>query len=169
MLKEFHGKSPQIHPSAYVDQSACLIGDVIVEKDAGIFPNATLRADAGKIIIKKGANVQDQCIMHMNIDGQVIIEERASVGHGAIIHQAVIGECSMVGMGAIILDRAEIGKHCLIAAGALVPEGKIIPDRSLVIGVPGRVVRELTEEEIQGLEKNARDYQYLSSYYRDQK
>jgi phenylacetic acid degradation protein len=139
---------PVIDPSAYVHPSAVLIGDVIVGPRCFVGPAACLRGDFGRIVLREGANVQDTCVMHGFPDTDTVIEADGHIGHGAVIHGAHIGRNAMVGINAVVMDRVEIGESSIVAAMAFVREGTIVPPRSLVIGIPARVARPLTDEEI---------------------
>ena len=133
---------PQIDPSCFIAESAVIIGDVRIEKGCSIWPGAVLRADLNTITIKEGANVQDNCVIHVTRDFETVIGRNTSVGHGAIVHGARIGDNCIVGMNATVLDGVVVGNNCLIGAGAVVTPGTRIPDNSLVIGVPAKVVKQ---------------------------
>ena len=139
---------PVIDPTAYVHPTAVLIGDVIVGPRCYVGPAASLRGDFGRIVLRDGANVQDTCVIHGFPDSDTIIEIDGHIGHGAVIHGAHIGQNAMVGMNAVVMDRAEIGESAIIGAMAFVREGTIIPPRSLALGIPARVTRQLTDAEI---------------------
>ena len=133
---------PTIHPSTYISEDATLLGDVVVEEGVNIWPHASVRADLNRITIRKGANIQDCCVIHVTRDYDTQIGENVSVGHGAVVHGAHIGENSIIGMNATVLDGAKIGKNCLIGANALVRNGMEIPDNSLVVGVPANILKQ---------------------------
>ena len=136
---------PVIDPTAYVHPTAVLIGDVIVGPRCYVGPAACLRGDFGRIIVRDGANVQDTCVIHGFPDSDTIIEVDGHIGHGSVIHGAHIGRNAMVGMNAVVMDRSEIGESSIVGAMAFVREGTIIPPRSLALGIPARVVRQLTD------------------------
>jgi len=142
------GITPVVHPSAYVHPSAVLIGDVIVGPGVYIGPLASLRGDFGRIVVEKGANVQDCCVLHGFPGTDTLIEEDGHIGHGAVIHGARIRRNAMVGMSAVIGDNAEIGDSAIVASLAFVKADMVVPPRMLVAGVPGRVVRKLTQVEL---------------------
>jgi len=148
--------------SAYIADNATVTGDVSIARDVGIWYGAVIRADRNSITIGEGSNIQDNAVVHNTLTSPVVIGEEVSVGHGAIVHGATIGNRVLVGMGAIVMNGAVIGEDSIIAAGAVVTEGKIIPPRSLVMGVPGKVVREVTEEQAESIVKNARVYVSLA-------
>lgn len=153
-----YGK-PEIHPSAKIAQNATVVGDVHIAEDVTVLYGATLRGDmGGHVYVGARSNVQELVCMHVPIDGDVVVGKDVSVGHGAILHGCTIGDGSLVGMGAIVLDGAKIGRNCLIGAGALVTGKMDAPDGTLVIGSPAKVVRELTAEELEGLKVNCSEY-----------
>ena len=151
--------TPQIDESAYVAESAMLVGRVTLKPRSSVWFHAVLRADNEPITIGARSNVQDNCAFHVDKGKPVLLGEGVSVGHGAVIHGATIGDHVLVGMGAIIMNGAVIGDESLIAAGALIAEGVEIPPRSLVAGVPGKVRRELTDDEVAKLHTNAGIYE----------
>jgi phenylacetic acid degradation protein len=153
---------PVVDPTAYVHPTAVLIGDVIVGPRCYVGPAASLRGDFGRITLREGANVQDTCVIHGYPDSDTIIEIDGHIGHGSVIHGAFIGRNAMVGMNAVVMDRSEIGESSFIGAMAFVREGTIIPPRSLAIGIPARVVRELTDQEIDWKSRGTREYQALA-------
>lgn len=157
LIKEIHGNTPILH-TTYVADTAVLIGDVTCQKNVGIWYGAVIRGDAGEIEIQEGSNVQDNVVIHCDKGYQVSIGKNCSIGHGAIVHGCTIGNNVLVGMGATILNGAKIGDNCIIGANALVAENKVIPANSLVIGIPGKVIRTLSKEEIGNIENNAKMY-----------
>ena len=158
MIKRYLDKEPKIDKNAWIAESADVIGDVVVEKGVSIWYGAVIRADLSKVVIKENSNVQDNSIIHVDSDKPTIIEKGVTVGHGAILHACVIGENSLIGMGAIVLSGAKIGRNCIIGAGALIPEGREIPDNSLVLGIPGKVIRKITDEEVEKLKESSKEY-----------
>lgn len=170
MIREFQGKIPKIHESVFVAENAVIVGDIVIEKDANIWYNCVIRGDVNYIRIGEKTNIQDGTIIHVaSIGGDfpTIIEEEVTVGHAAIIHACHVEKGCLIGMGAIILDGARIGKNSLVAAGSVVTPGTHIPERSLVMGNPGKVKRELTDAEINDLEKFWQGYVELNEIYRD--
>jgi len=153
---------PVVDPTAYVHPTAVLIGDVIVGPRCYVGPAACLRGDFGRIVLRDGANVQDTCVMHGFPDSDTIIEPDGHIGHGSVIHGAHIGRNAMVGMNAVVMDRSEIGESAIVGAMAFVREGTVIPPRSLAIGIPARVVRELSDREIAWKSTGTRQYQNLA-------
>lgn len=134
--------NPKIHPEARVASGAKIIGDVTLEKGANVWYNAVLRADIGKIVIGENTNIQDCACVHLSEHSSTILGSHVTVGHGAIIHGCVVDDDTLIGMGAIVMDNAKIGKNCIIAAGAVVLENAVIPDNSLAVGCPAKVIRE---------------------------
>jgi carbonic anhydrase/acetyltransferase-like protein (isoleucine patch superfamily) len=159
MLIALGDKSPQVADGAWVASNATLVGSVVIGEGASIWYGAVLRADNEPITIGARSNVQDNCAFHVDKGQPVLLGEGVSVGHGAVIHGATVGDDVLIGMGAIIMNGAVIGNESLIAAGALVSEGVVIPPRSLVAGVPGKVRRELSDEEVATLRNNAVIYE----------
>lgn len=154
--------APSEQSSLRIAKNAIIVGDVELDKDVSIWYGAVLRGDVSKITIKKGSNIQDNCVIHGSKDYPTIIGEYVSIGHGAVVHGCKIGDNVLVGMNATILNGAKIGNNCIIGANALITQNKEIPPNSLVLGVPGKVVRELTEEEIKSIRENAVNYIKLS-------
>lgn len=156
------GLTPVIDPSAYVHPSAVLIGDVMVGPDCYVGPLASLRGDFGRIVLEEGANLQDTCVMHGFPDSDTVIERNGHIGHGAVLHGCRIGADALVGMNAVVMDGAVIGPRSIVSAAAFVKAGFQCPERSLVIGSPASVKRELSEDEIRWKQAGTREYQALS-------
>jgi len=156
------GITPVVHPTSYVHPTAILIGDVIVGPRCYIGPAASLRGDFGRIVLEEGANIQDTCVMHGFFDSDTVVEVDGHIGHGAVLHGCRIGRDAMIGMNAVIMDDAVIGESSIVAASAFVKSGYIAPPRSLIVGTPARVIRELTEEEIERKRKGTRQYHDLT-------
>ncbi len=157
MIKGFEGIKPTIDDSVFVAETADIIGDVIVEKNASIWYKAVLRGDDSKIIVGENSNVQDGTIVHCGYDEPTIIGKNVTIGHGAVIHGCKIGDYSLIGMGSIVLDNAEIGELTMVGAGSLVT-GKKFPSGVLLLGSPAKVARELTDEEKESLKQSALHY-----------
>lgn len=160
--------APQLHEDSWVAPDANLIGKVVLEEGASVWFGTTIRADHDEIRVGKGSNVQENCVMHIDPGYPLIIGENCTIGHKVMLHGCTIGDNSLIGMGAIVLNGAKIGNNCLIGAGALVTEGKEIPDGSMVLGSPGKVVRELNAATIQGMTMSALHYQENMRHFRDQ-
>ena len=150
---------PKVDASAWVAPGAHVIGNVVLEAKSSVWFGCTLRGDNGEIRVGEGSNVQENCVLHTDMGFPLQIGAGCTIGHKAMLHGCTIGTNSLIGMGATILNGAVIGDNCLIGAGALIPEGKVIPDGSLVMGMPGKVIRELTDEQIEGLKASAIGYQ----------
>lgn len=159
---EIDGIVPVIDPTAFVHPDAILIGDVIVGPDCYVGPAACLRGDFGRLILESGANLQDTCVMHGFPNTDTVVEEDGHIGHGAILHGCRVGRNAMVGMNAVIMDNAVIGESSIVAAMAFVKAGASIPAKSLVAGLPGKIVRQLSEDEIKWKQKGTRSYQMLT-------
>jgi carbonic anhydrase/acetyltransferase-like protein (isoleucine patch superfamily) len=166
MIYALGERRPSIHPSCFVAESAQVIGSVALEQDASVWFNVVLRGDNDLITIGAGSNVQDASVIHTDDGLQVRLGRNVTVGHRVMLHGCEIGDATLVGIGAIVLNRAKIGRHCLIGAGALITENKVIPERSLVLGAPGRVVRTLSDEEVMRLEGSAAHYVQNARRYR---
>ena len=159
MILEFEGKKPKIGKDVFVADTARVIGEVELGDEASIWYGAILRGDIGKIVVGKRSNVQDNSILHITPPNYpVIIGDDVTVGHGVILHGCKIGSRSLIGMGAIVLDGVEIGEESIVAAGAVVPPGKKFPPRSLIMGVPAKVVREITDDDVKAILENAEEY-----------
>ncbi len=156
-----------IDKSVYVAPGAAIAGDVRIEKDCTVWFHATVRGDREPVIIGEGSNVQDNAVIHVENGYPVTIGKHVVIGHGAIVHGCEIGDNTLIGMGAIILNGAKIGKNCIIGAGALVTQNTVIPDDSLAVGSPAKVRREVTELEKEEHLKNAADYVLHGKKYKD--
>ncbi|MCD6673623.1 MAG: transferase hexapeptide repeat family protein [Burkholderiaceae bacterium] len=163
----FEGVVPVIDPLAYVHPSAVLIGDVIVGAGCYVGPGAVLRGDFGRIVMQPNANLQDNCIVHSAPDFECVIEEEAHVGHGAVIHCARIGRDSLVGINAVIMDTAVVGEQAVVAAMSFVKVADVVPPRVLVAGVPARVRRALSDDDIAWKRRGTSFYIELAQRARD--
>jgi carbonic anhydrase/acetyltransferase-like protein (isoleucine patch superfamily) len=159
MIRPFRGILPELGARAYVDDAAVVIGDVVLGDDASVWMGAVIRGDVNRIRIGARTNVQDLCVVHADFgDLWTEVAEEVTIGHSAILHGCRVGPRCLIGMGAKLLNGARVGEDSVIAAGAVVPEGMEIPPRSLVMGVPGRVRRTLTDEEVAKLRLGAEHY-----------
>jgi len=161
------GIVPVVHPSAFVHPSAVLIGDVIVGARAYIGPFASLRGDFGRIVVEEGANIQDHCMLHGFPGKDTVAGAETTIGHGAVLHGCVVRRGALVGMNAVVNDNAEVGEDAVVAALAFVKAEARIPARSLAAGIPARVLRALSTEEIRWKDDNMRLYQQLAERSRD--
>jgi phenylacetic acid degradation protein len=157
-----NGVTPVVDPTAFVHPSAVLIGDVIVGARCYVGPVASLRGDFGRIEVRAGANIQDSCVMHGFPGTDTVVEEEGHIGHAAILHGCVVRRNALVGMNSVINDNAEIGESAIVAAMAFVKAGMVVPPRTLVAGVPARIVRLLTEQELAWKVEGTRSYQELT-------
>lgn len=156
------GMRPVVHPSAYVHPTAVLIGDVIVGPNCYIAPGASLRGDFGRLVLEDGSNLQDNCTMHGFPGTDTVIEVDGHIGHGAVLHGCRIGRNALVGMNCVVMDGSVVGESAIIAACAFVKAGQDIPARTLAAGIPAKVLRDLSEEEIAWKQAGTRDYQNLA-------
>ena len=157
------GITPVVHPDAFIHETAVLIGDVLVGADCYIGPNASLRGDFGRIVVQAGANVQDGCVMHSFPGKDCIVEGDGHIGHGAVLHGCRIGNNAMVGMKTVIMDDVIIGESSIVSAAAFVAAGFECPPRSLVIGVPAKIKRLLSDREIDWKIRGTQEYQQLTA------
>jgi carbonic anhydrase/acetyltransferase-like protein (isoleucine patch superfamily) len=151
-------RTPRFGEGSWVAHNATVIGAVDAGSDVSIWYNVVIRGDNDPITIGDGTNIQDGSVLHNDKDVPLTIGNHVTVGHMAMLHGCTIGDGSLIGINAVILNKAVIGKNCIIGANALIPEGKVIPDRSLVVGSPGRVIRELSDAELEHLKWNASHY-----------
>ena len=165
MIYDFEGITPDIERANFVAESADVIGDVTAEKNSSIWYNCTLRGDIESIRIGKNSNIQDNTVVHVGYDVGTVIGDNVTIGHRAIIHGCTIGDDCLIGMGAIILNHAVIGKESIVGAGALVTTGKKFPPRSLILGSPAKWIRSVTGEEIEDSRKNTESYVKISKEY----
>ena len=156
------GIVPVVDPTAFVHPSAVLIGDVIVGPGCYVGPCASLRGDFGRLILEAGANLQDTCVMHGFPGTDTVVEEDGHIGHGAVLHGCRIGRNALIGMNAVIMDNAVVGEASIVAASAFVKAGAVIPPRSLAAGMPAKVIRPLSDEEIEWKSSGTRTYQDLT-------
>ncbi len=155
---ELDGTAPRVHPSAWVADSAEVIGNVTLAADASVWFGCVLRGDTEHMTVGEGSNIQDLSVLHADVGQPLTIGRHVTVGHKVMLHGCTIGDESLIGIGAVVLNGAKIGKNCLVGAGALVTEGKQFPDGSMIVGAPARVVCQLTPEQIEGLRLSARHY-----------
>jgi len=162
MVRSFEGKRPSVSRASFVASSADVAGEVELGEGASVWYGAVLRADLAPIKVGPGSNVQDGAVVHVDEDHPCVLGEDVTVGHRAVLHGCSVGDRCLVGMGAILLDGSAIGEECIVGAGSLVTQGKAFPPRSLILGSPAKVARELRPEEIASLREHARSYQDLA-------
>ena len=158
MIYALGNKKPVLHGNNYIAPNATVIGDVVIGKNANVWWNVVIRGDNDTITIGENVNIQDGSVLHTDEGVALTLEKDVSVGHMVMLHGCTVREGSLIGIKAVVLNHAVIGRDCLIGANSLIPEGKVIPDRSLVVGSPGRVVRQLSDEEVAGV-------RWIASHY----
>ncbi len=163
-LDAFLRKGPTLGTDVYIAQGAVVVGDVTLGDRANIWYNAVLRGDINRIVVGADSNIQDNAVLHLADKFPCLIGDRVTVGHSALVHACTVGDECLIGMGSTLLDGAVIGENCIIGANTLVPMGRKIPPRSLVLGSPGKVVRELTDEEVASLPAMAEKYTRNAQY-----
>jgi phenylacetic acid degradation protein len=161
MFYEFNGIKPVVHKTSFVHPQAAVTGNVIIGKHCYIGPGAALRGDWGQIIIEDGCNVQENCTIHMFPGVLVLLKEGAHIGHGAIVHGATIGKNCLVGMNAVIMDNVQLGDECIVGALCFIKEGEIIPPRSLLVGNPAKIIKQVSDEMINWKKEGTAIYQRL--------
>lgn len=164
MLMTLRGKTPQVSQEAFVAENATLIGDVTVGADSSVWFGAVIRGDIEPIAVGRGSNIQDNAVLHTEKGHPLTIGDNVTVGHGAVVHCSSIGDNTLIGMGAVLLDGAVIGADCIIGAGAVVKEHAVVPDGTMMVGVPAKPVRELSPEQIAFL-RSTTPYVALSKEY----
>jgi len=155
---ELDGVKPEMHAESWVAESAAVLGRVHMHKDTSVWFGATVRGDNDPVVIGEGSNVQDGSVLHTDVGYPLTIGKHVTIGHLVMLHGCEIGDGSLIGIGSIILNGAKIGKNCLIGAKSLITENKVIPDGSMVMGAPGKVVRELSPEQIAGMQLGSHHY-----------
>lgn len=166
MIKPFNGHTPKIHSSSYISEEAVIIGKVFIGEDVSIWPGAILRGDVEDIIIKDGTNIQDGVLIHTNYGVPTIVGSGVSVGHGAVLHGTTIGDNCLIGMNAVLLDGSKVGDNCIVGASAVVTGNMVIPQGKLVLGIPAKVVRDITSDELAKIKSNADEYKKFLKIYK---
>ncbi|HEX5737939.1 MAG TPA: gamma carbonic anhydrase family protein [Hydrogenophaga sp.] len=165
-IYELDGVAPRVADSAWVADSAQVMGNVVLAEDSSVWFGATLRGDTETITVGRGSNVQDGSVMHADIGFPLTLGDNVTIGHMVMLHGCTIGDESLIGIGATVLNGANIGKNCLVGAGSLVTEGKTFPDGSMIMGSPAKLVKTLTPEQIEGLRRSAQHYVENAQRYR---
>jgi carbonic anhydrase/acetyltransferase-like protein (isoleucine patch superfamily) len=160
-------KTPVIDPTAFVAPNATVLGNVTIGARCSVFFGAVIRAEVAPITVGERTNIQDNCILHVEETIPLTIGKGVTVGHGSILHGCTVGDNTLIGMGAIVLNGAQIGSNCIIGAGALIPQNMVVPDGSMVLGMPGRIKRALSDEEIQANRESAATYVRESEEYKE--
>ena len=166
MIYELDGIAPIIDDTAWVADHVNLIGKVTLAAKSSVWFGSTLRGDNELLTLGEGSNIQENSVLHTDMGYPLTIGKNCTIGHKVMLHGCTIGDNTLIGMGAMVMNGAVVGKNCLIGAGALITEGKIIPDGSLVMGAPGKIIRTLTDEAIEGLTRSALSYQKNAERYR---
>jgi len=166
-LYQLDQHSPALADSAWVADSAQVMGKVVLEEDASVWFGAILRGDNETLTVGRGSNVQDGTVMHSDPGFPLTVGENVTIGHQVMLHGCTIGDGSLIGIQSVVLNGAKIGKHCLVGAGSLVTEGKEFPDGSLIVGSPAKAVRQLTPEQIEGLKRSAAHYVQNAQRYKN--
>lgn len=165
-IYELDGTAPRLADSAWVADSAQVMGNVVLAEDSSVWFGAVLRGDTETITVGKGSNIQDGSVLHADVGFPLTLGKHVTVGHQVMLHGCTIGDETLIGIGATVLNGAKIGKNCLVGARALVTEGKEFPDGSMIFGSPAKVVRSLTPEQIEGLRRSAQHYTENAERYR---
>lgn len=168
MIYKFNSHIPVIHPSAFIHPQAAVTGDVIIGKNVYVGPGAAIRGDWGQIIIEDGCNVQENCTIHMFPGITVLLKENSHIGHGAIIHGATIGKNCLIGMNAVIMDNVQLGDECIVGALTLIKADTIVPARSVIVGNPAKIVKQVTDEMINWKTEGTMLYQQLPEDMRNE-
>ncbi len=173
MIRSFNGKTPRIAGSAFVSEAAYIIGDVEIGENSNVMPGAVIRADMGRISIGSFVSVEDNCVIHSGSRnapvGDVGIGDRVLIGHGAVLNCRSIGNHVLIGMNATLLHDAEIGNYCIVAACAMVGQGMKVPDRSFVVGIPGKIAGPPTEDQLWWVDGGVKSYEELMELYKKEK
>jgi len=167
MIQKYKDFTPEIHDSCYIAPGAAVIGNVSIGKNSSVWHNAVIRGDIEKITIGENSNIQECSILHCMNDMELIVGNNVTIGHGVNLHSCIIDDNSLIGIGAIVLDSAKVGRNCLVGAGAVVTPNTVIPDNSLVLGSPAKVKREITEQEITHMKKGITEYLKLAGEYKE--
>jgi phenylacetic acid degradation protein len=162
-IYSLEGITPVVHPDAFVHETAVLIGDVLIGAGCYIGPHASLRGDFGRIVVEQGANVQDSCVMHSFPGKDCIVESNSHIGHGAVLHGCRIATNAMVGMNAVVMDDVKIGESSIVGAAAFVAANFVCQPRSLVVGVPAKIKRRLSDQEVEWKTRGTIEYQQLAA------
>jgi gamma-carbonic anhydrase len=167
-MERFKDRAPVLDPETFVAEGARLVGRVVLAAGASVWYNSVLRADLADIVVGENTNIQDNCVIHVDIGRGTILGRGVTVGHGAILHACTVSDNCLIGMGAILIDGCIIPRDSMVAAGALVPPGKIYPEGSLILGSPARVARKLAAEEIEKIGMRANEYRaFWEAYVRE--
>ena len=164
MILDYNGKFPEIDEKTFIAENATIVGDVKIGRESSVWFGAVIRAEA-PVVIGEKCSIQDNAVLHCDLDYRLVLGNGVTVGHSAIVHGCKVGENTVIGMGAIVMNTAEVGKNCIIGAGAVVPEGVVIPDGSVAVGCPARVVKKADEARVEHNRRNAEEYAVLAGEY----
>ena len=165
MIIEFRGKKPKFSSSTFLASSADVIGDVVIGNDVSVWYNSVIRGDFNIINIGDGTNIQDNSVLHVDIGEPLKIGQNTTIGHSCIIHGCTIGDSCLIGMGSLVMNRVVIGSNCIIGAGTLITQDTIIPDNSVVVGRPGKILRQTNKSDLDYINNNAQTYITLKNKY----
>ncbi len=165
MIKSFNGTNPVIHSRAFIAINASIIGNVVIENDVSVWYNSVIRGDFNAINIGSGTNIQDNSVLHVDVDEPLMIGQNTTIGHNCIIHGCTIDNSCLIGMGSLIMNRVQIGSGCIIGAGTLITQDTIIPDNSVVVGRPGKIIRQTNKSDLDYIHANAQEYIDLKNKY----
>jgi carbonic anhydrase/acetyltransferase-like protein (isoleucine patch superfamily) len=165
VIVEWNGKRPQIADEVFIAPNAAVVGDVTIESGASVWYGAVLRGDFGSILVKRGANIQDNVVVHVAAEHPTVVGENATIGHGVVLEACIIEAGAVVGMNAVVMNRAVVGEEAMIAAGAIVSEGMVVPAHHLAAGVPAAVKKELSGRSLEWVRMAAPEYQELAQSY----
>ena len=165
MIESFNGRNPVIASSAFIAINASVIGDVVIGNDVSAWYNSVIRGDFNAINIGAGSNIQDNSVLHVDVDEPLKIGKNITIGHNCIIHGCIIDNHCLIGMGSIIMNRVEIGSNCIIGAGTLITQNTIIPSNSVVVGRPGKIIRQTNKSDLDYIHANAQEYIDLKNKY----
>lgn len=166
MIYPYHEKTPKIADSAFIADYVTITGDVEIGEESSVWFNTVIRGDVAPTVIGKKVNIQDNSVLHQSPNNPLILEDEVTIGHQVILHSCIIRKKALIGMGSIILDRAEIGEGAFIGAGSLVPPGKVIPPHSMAFGRPAKVIRPINEHDKSEIERIVREYAEKAQYYK---
>lgn len=166
MIYPYHEKTPKIADSAFIADYVTITGDVEIGEESSVWFNTVIRGDVAPTVIGKKVNIQDNSVLHQSPNNPLILEDEVTIGHQVILHSCIIRKKALIGMGSIILDRAEIGEGAFIGAGSLVPPGKVIPPHSMAFGRPAKVIRPINEHDKSEMERIVREYAEKAQYYK---
>lgn len=168
MIQSFQGRVPNIDDNVWIAKTALVIGAIAIKRNSSVWFHSVIRSEKAQIFIGEQTNIQDNCVLHTDLDYDLTIGDRVTIGHQCIVHGCTIGNDTLIGMGSIIMNGARVGNHCIIGAGAIVIEHMEIPDYSIAVGSPAKVIKPISEEQRLFIQQNAEHYQTLSQRYQQE-